>query len=127
MRAIDWQMSIAVRDHWHGRGNPKLMLCPLLCDLDGLLSYLDRIALRPGFSVSPCPHCGQEHRWALIKELMCHALELRPAHSSKLLKEVDRRLESVRALYGGKAEYEAMCREAEAFFARVGTDNVYKP
>ena len=127
MRKVDWDMAIAVRDHWQGRGSPRSDLCPLLADVDALLKHLDEIGLTPGDVIDPCPSCGQEHRWTLLKELMCLALKLQPARQSKLLAAVDQSLESVRALYGGKEKYEAMEQEAEKFFARVGAGNLYKP
>lgn len=58
---------------------------------------------------------------------MVHALELRPANQSKLLEEVDKSLESVRKLYGGKEKYEEMKRESEAFFATLAPCNRYTP
>jgi hypothetical protein len=99
----------------------------LLADLDRLLKHLDEIGLRPGHAIAHCEHCGDEHRWVLIKELMCHALELRPANQSKLLEEVDKSLESVRELYGGKEKYDEMKKDSEAFFAKLGDCNRYTP
>jgi hypothetical protein len=127
MRDVDWKMSIAVRNHWHGRDSGGIKLCPLLADLDRLLKHLDEIGLKPGHAIAQCEHCGDEHRWVLIKELMLHALELRPPNQSKLLEEVDKGLESVRELYGGKEKYEEMKREAEAFFATLPPGNRYTP
>lgn len=127
MRSVDWHMAIALRDHWQGRDSPRGDLCPLLADVDALLKHLDEIGLNPGEVIDPCPSCGQEHRWALLKELMCFALKLQPARTSRLLAAVDQSLESVRALYGGKEGYEKMEQEAEKFFARVGASNLYKP
>jgi len=125
MRKVDWDTAVAARDHWHGKA-AKTGLCPLLADADALLRYLDEIGLTPGHAVSSCPSCGQDHRWVLLRQLMCFALELQPPRQSKLLTAVDQLLEPVRALYGGKEEYEAMQREAEEAFARVGAGKVYK-
>jgi hypothetical protein len=127
MRDVDWRMSIAIRNHWRGQDTGGIKLCSLLADLDGLLKHLDEIGLKPGNAIAHCEHCGEEHRWALIKELMCHALELRPENQSKLLEEVDKNLDGVRQLYGGKDGYEAMKREAEAFFATLPPGNRYTP
>lgn len=85
MRDVDWRMSITIRNHWRGKDAGQVKLCPLLADLDGLLKHLDEIGLKPGHAIAHCEQCGEEHRWVLIKELMCHALELRPANQSKLL------------------------------------------
>lgn len=126
MRKVDWNMAIALRDHWQD-GAPRSILCPLLADVDALLKYLDEIGLKPGDVIDPCPSCGGEHRWTLLKELMCFALKLQPARQSKLLAAVDQSLEPVRALYGGKDGYEKMEQDAEKFFARVGASNLYKP
>lgn len=127
MRDIDWKTSIAVRNQWRGLPTGEMKLCPLLADLDRLLEYLDEIGLKPGHAIAHCEHCGEEHRWALLKELMLHALELRAPNQSRLLEEVDKSLARVRELYGGKEGYEAMKRESEAFFAKLGTGNRYTP
>ena len=127
MRAIDWKLAVAVRDHWQGIKTPEVTLCALLVDLDRLLAYLDNKGLKPGHSIARCPECDDEHRWTLLKALMCSVLDLYPDRHSALLKEVDQGLESVRAMYGGKEQYQEMLKEAEAYFAKVGADNCYVP
>lgn len=126
MRAIDWRMSVAVRNHWKGQEMPDIKICPLLADLDRLLVYLDEAGITPGHVVDPCPECGQEHRWALLHELMIHALDIRPASQSKLLRTVDKKLEEVRAFYGGEDGYRSMRQDAEAFFTDVDSGRVFK-
>lgn len=123
MRAIDWNLSIAVVNHWNGKLNPSVKLCPLLADLDRLLQYLEATRLKPGHAIDKCPQCGEEHRWTLLKELLIHALDLRPAHQHPLLESVDRSLDSVRKLYGGDAGYKAMKKGAEEYFAKLGANN----
>lgn len=125
MRGIDWDTAIAVREHWIGKPVAGFRLCPLLANLDGLLAYLDAIELRPGEAIGCCPECGGEHRWVLIKELMIHAIAIRPDRPSRLMRVVDAGLEPVREQYGGREKFEQMQREAEAFFARVRTENRY--
>jgi hypothetical protein len=119
MRGIDWKLATVVRDHWLGISAHGFPLCPLLANLDRLLAYLDEAGIKPGHAVACCPECGDEHRWALLHELMRSVLEIYPDRKSALLKAVDRNLEPVRALYGGKEKYEEMRRAAEAYFASV--------
>ena len=126
MRAEDWKMAIAVRDHWRGKETPDVKLCPLLADLDRMLAFLDEQGIKPGDALWPCPVCRENHRWALLSELVQVALDLRPIESSKILELVDQGLHEVRALYGGKEGYKKYQEEAEKFFARVGSDNNYK-
>ena len=127
MRAIDWKLAMAVKDHWQGRKTPGITLCPILLDLDRLLAYLDEIDIKPGHAVACCPECGDEHRWTLLKTLMCSVLDLYPDRHSALLQAVDQGLESVRALYGGKEKYREMTKAAEEYFAKVNADNCYVP
>jgi hypothetical protein len=105
MRGIDIKLAIEVRKHWLGLETSNKQLCPLLADLDRLLVYLDEVGIKPGNVIDPCPECGQEHRWALLKILMIDALEIRPDRQSRLMAMVDESLEPVRALYGGKEGY----------------------
>lgn len=123
MRGIDWDTAIAAREHWAGRPIAGFKLCPLLADLDRFLAYLETIELAPGDAIGCCPECGDEHRWALIKELMIHALAMRSEQPSRLMQDVDASLQPVRALYGGRQKFEEMQREAEAFFARLKSDH----
>lgn len=120
MRTIDWNLAIALKKHWQEKEAANAKLCPLLADLDRLLICLDENNFRPGDALSICPECGQEHRWALLKELMHHALEMRPASQSKLLEMVEMNLEDVHELYGGKEGYRAMRKAAAEYFAKVG-------
>ena len=67
MRKVDWNMAIALRDHWQGGDSPRSDLCPLVADVDALLKYLDEIGLKPGDVIDPCPAFGQEQRSTLRK------------------------------------------------------------
>ena len=89
MRGMDWNLAITVRNYWQGKPVTVIRLCPLLADLDRLLSYLDETSLRPGHAIDCCPECQNEHRWALLKMLMGFALQMRPANQSRLLMEVE--------------------------------------
>jgi hypothetical protein len=124
MRGIDWNLAIAVRNHWQGKTDTGIRLCPLLADLDRLLNYLEETGLRPGHAIDCCPECQDEHRWALLKMLMGFALQMRPASRSRLLMEVDKSLESVRALYGGEKGYREMQDGAETFFDKLDRDRL---
>jgi hypothetical protein len=127
VRDIDWKLSIAVRDRWQGKEAGDIALCPLLADLDYLLTYLDEIGLEPGHAIAKCTHCGEEHRWVLIKELMHHALTMRSPDHSRLLDKVDKSLNKVRDLYGGKEKYEEMRRAGEAYFSKLKPGHRYMP
>lgn len=127
MRAVDWNLAVAVRNHWNGAETPVIEICPLLADLDYLLKYLDEAGIRPGQAIGVCPECGNDHRWALLRELMIYALDIRPARHSRLLEMVDRSLDEVRAMYGGEEGYREMKLEAEAFFAKAGAKFNYTP
>ncbi len=126
MRGIDWKLAVAVKDHWQGRETLGMSLCPLLADLDRLLAYLDEKGVKPGYAVACCPECGDEHRWALLRELMCSVLELYPDRKTALLEAVDRSMDPVRALYGGKEGYAEMQKAAAVFFAEVDAGRIYK-
>lgn len=127
MRGIDINLAIEVRNHWQGLETSNKELCPLLADLDRLLDYLDDASIKPGDVIDPCPECGQEHRWALLKQLMIYALEIRPTHQSRLLAMVDESLEPLRALYGGEKGYREMKECAEDYFKKVDADNNFMP
>lgn len=120
MRQSDWNLAIALKNHWQRNVTPAPELCPLLADLDRLLVYLDAEGIRPGDALSQCPECGDEHRWALFKELMHHALEIRPSNQSKLLETVEMDLAEVYEMYKGKEGYRAMRKAAAEYFANVG-------
>ena len=126
MRGQDWDLAIALRDHWLGVDTPlDAKLCPLLADLDGLLAYLDEQGITPGDALLPCPVCGDHHRWALLRKLMEHALDIQPARHSKLLAMVNRSLDVVRDLYGGEEGYQRYKQGAEEFFAKVDAGQKY--
>lgn len=125
MRSVDWSMAIALRNHWKNPDATTLKLCPLLADVDRMLAYMDSMGLTPGHVIDPCPECGEEHRWALLRLLLEQALEVRPPSHSPLLSGLDECLESVRSLNGGKEGYREMRKEAEKAFARVNVKNVY--
>jgi hypothetical protein len=127
MRSQDWNMAMALKKQWEGGDTPGVKLCPLLENLDGLLKYLDDIGLKPGINIPKCPDCGQEHRWSFIRTMMQNALDIKPARKSALLEAVDRKLDGVRAMYGGDKGYREMIKASDEFFARVKADNVYRP
>ena len=56
---------------------------------------------------------------------MNHALEMRPTSQSKLLEMVDKSLEDVYELYGGREGYRAMRKGAEEYFAKIGAGDCY--
>jgi hypothetical protein len=118
MRGIDYRTELLVFALW--RGKPvKEVICPMLADLDRFLSYLEETDHKPGYSICPCPHCGGDHRWALLKALLIRALRLRDRQQTKLLAWTDADLEPGRALYGGEKEYREMLDAADEFFAKL--------
>ncbi len=117
MRSEDWTMAIALRDHWNGKAS-GLRLCPLLADLDGMLAYMDQTGLKPGHVIDPCQACGQEHCWSFLSVLVEESLDLRLT-MTQLQVLVDKKLQPVRARYGGPAAYRAMKKGSENFFAQV--------
>ncbi len=126
MKVIDYNMVIAISEHWKSKVTSVNNMCPLLADLDRLLAYLDEKNITPGNVIDPCPECGQEHRWAMLNRLMVFALDIRDSKQSCLLEKVDNRLEHVRALYGGKEGYKNLQTAAKEYFK--GADgNVYTP
>lgn len=126
MRAVDFQLEIAVKRHW--QGEEVAGLCPLLANVDQLLKYLDEEDFAPGDAITRCPVCGNDHRWVLLKGLLIFALELRPHNKTKLLVQVDKSLDEIRALYGGEAGYKEMTCKADEFFAKLeNLDHCYKP
>jgi len=127
MRGQDFNMAIALKKHWQGEASPGVDLCPSLEDLDGMLKHLDNIGLKPGNSIQKCLGCGEEHRWSLIRTLLQNALDIEPVRHSALLEQVDRSLDSTRALYGGDKQYREMIKASEEFFAKVQVDSVYRP
>jgi hypothetical protein len=124
MRSQDFYLAILLRNHWKGRKTSKVMLCPLLADLDQLLAYLDEAGLKPGHAIGVCPKCGEEHRWALLKELMIYAKEIRPDSQHRLIEMVDRSLDSERAMYGGEEGFREFRKEEEAFFMALGASTL---
>ena len=125
MRGVDFRLAMAVKDCWLGKMSPEGTVCPLLADLDRLLTYLDDKGLNPGHAVDCCPECGDEHRWALLKALMCLIMEIYPDRKSALLNAVDQSKAAVYALHGGKEKYLEMRKAAAEYFATVGVDNNY--
>lgn len=119
MRHTDRVLADEASAHWHGRGDAGSQICPLIADLDGFLAYLRDIELLPGYAIDRCPACAVEHRWALIKSLLIHALVLRPAASHPLLQAVDKSLDRVRELYGGEEGMRAMMQAASTYFDGV--------
>ncbi|GMU50727.1 MAG: hypothetical protein AMXMBFR31_29530 [Candidatus Desulfobacillus denitrificans] len=117
MRGIDRRMSEFLFAHWVGIEVEGVKLCPLLADLDRMLKYFDEIELKPGYALNPCPECGEEHRWAMLKGCLMNALAIRPPDTSKLLGTVDKSLEPVRGLYGGEEGFREMQMAAMSFFA----------
>lgn len=121
MLRSDRIMGDALLAHWLGVQLPvEIKLCPLLADVDRMLAYFDEIGLKPGYALNPCPECGADHRWAMLKWVLSNALTVRPAGSSRLLQMVDDSLTPVRALYGGEEGYREMLGRARAFFDSVG-------
>ena len=125
MRAIDWDLAVALKSYWKGGELPE-GVCPLLADLDRLVTYLDEIGLRPGDALTPCPVCGEWHRWTLLRELLFCAVELRPENHCELLQIIGKAVEAEHAYFGGKEKHEKYLSEADAYFKKIGaTDNVY--
>jgi hypothetical protein len=119
MRHTDRLLADEASAHWHGRRDASSQICALIADLDGFLAYLRDIELLPGYAIDRCPACAAEHRWALIKSLLIHALVLRPAASHPLLHAVDKSLDRVRELYGGEEGMRAMMQAASTYFDGV--------
>jgi len=94
MRGIDYNIAIALNSHWQGKATPDTKLCPLLADLDRLLTYLDEINFKTGHSIDPCPECGEEHRGALMRVIILNAFMLRPNSPSQLLAKISKEMES---------------------------------
>ena len=125
MRSQDYILAIAVRDYWHGIEQPNVKICPLLADLERLIVYLDEAGIAPGNVIDPCRECGQEHRWALLSKLVMYALEIYPPEESHLMTMVNKRVERVRAQYGGEEGYREMKEAAEQFFKKFHSGNKY--
>jgi len=99
--------------------------CPLLADMQRLLSFLDAQGFKPGDALWPCPECGENHRWTLIRELIIQSL-YETEERTKLQEIVDRSLDSVRELYGGRDGYEAYRLAASKYFDKVKVKHCYK-
>jgi hypothetical protein len=117
MRASDYQTACAVTDSWKGVETPSVRICPLLADIDGFLRYLEEIGLRPGYAIDHCPVCGEEHRWVLIKAMLAEALYFREANSTLLLQDIDKSLDTARALYGSAEGFRSMELGARKHFS----------
>lgn len=126
MRAKDVDMTTAVRRCWHGLKPEGMAPCPLLADLDRMLSYLEETGLKPGYTIDPCPGCGQEHSWALLDDLLSFALDLRPTTQTRLLQRAKCDREHDYQLYGGEEKYREYLRRADEFFASVKVKNYYR-
>jgi hypothetical protein len=118
MRSIDGNLARAINKHWQGQEQSNTDLCSLLANLDQFLAYLDEHVKTPGNVIDPCPECGQEHRWALLSQLLIYALDFRSANQSRMLEMKDKSLESVRALYGGEKGYQEVREKAGEFFQK---------
>lgn len=127
MRHEDWQLAVESRQHWQGAAGSTPPHCSLLANLDALLAFLEAAGITPGDAIACCPACQQQHRWVLIKELLICALEVQPRRNSRLLEWADHSLEEVRELYGGDEGYRKMRVAADAYFARIGAKDVYRP
>ena len=127
MRHEDWQLAVESSRHWQGAAGTTPPHCSLLANLDALLAFLEEAGITPGDAIACCPACKQDHRWVLIKELLIYALDVQPRRNSKLLEWADQSLEEVRELYGGDEGYRKMRTAADAYFAKIGAKDVYRP
>ena len=126
MRSENWNMSLAIIGHWLGESAGSENPCPLLADFDRLIAFLDGLVTMPGDTLWPCPACGIDHRWGLLRELMMAALDLRPDIRTALLETVDCGLDEVRRMYGDKEGYAEYLQKAEEYFAKVRASDACK-
>jgi len=125
MRREDWNAALAVRDYWnHPEANDRPN-CPLLLSLDTLLEGIVRLKIYPGTAISPCPSCGGEHRWAMLKQLLIFGFDMKPRGESRVLDAFYESMAEERAFYGGEDGYRRMRQQAEAFFAANPSGDVY--
>jgi hypothetical protein len=127
MRHEDWQLAVESSRYWQGAAGATPPRCSLLANLDALLAFLEEAGITPGDAIAFCPACKHDHRWVLIKELLIYALDVQPRRNSKLLEWADQSLEEVRELYGGDEGYRKMRTAADAYFAKIGAKDVYRP
>jgi len=126
MRAIDLNLAQLVVRIWRGEATAPAGCCALLANLDQCLAYLDAAGIRPGDAIDACPGCGQDHRWTLLRSLIEHALDLRPANRTRLMREVDALLAPEREHFGGEEGLKRYRAAAEAYFAAVDAKHVYR-
>lgn len=126
MRVADLNLARVVVSVWRGEATAPAAWCPLLCDLDRFLAYLDAAGIHPGDAIAVCPCCGQDHCWRLLRSLVEDALDLRPGNRTRLMREVDALLAPDRECFGGEEGLKRYRAKAEAYFAAVGAKHVYR-
>jgi hypothetical protein len=127
MRAADFDLACAVRDHWLNVPGRNREICPAMLDLDGFLAFLDQQGIKPGHAIMVCPACGQHHRWSLLREILTWALGIQPRRTSPLLEMIDRSLDGEREQSGGEEGRRQHKKEAEQYFSKIGILNRDKP
>ncbi len=124
MLDTDRRLAELIGAYW-SQGDILEDVCPLLADMQRLLTFLDEQGAQPGDALWPCPVCGENHRWTLLRELVIQSLYV-TKERTKLQEMIDQRLEAVRALYGGREGYEEYRLAASKYFDKVKADHCYK-
>lgn len=125
MRSDDVCLAHAVINHWEGHPEPNVTICALLADRAAFLRFLEERRVRPGDALWPCPVCGENHRWTVLKTLIRAALDMQPERST-LMEEVDRAQDVLREMYGGDEGLREYRKAADEYFAKNGAGKCYK-
>lgn len=125
MRREHWNAALAVRDYWNDTEACDRPNCDLLLSLDSLLKGIVRLKIYPGTTISPCPSCGGEHPWVMLKQLLIYGFDLKPRGASRVLDAFYESMAEERALYGGEDGYRKLRQEAETFFAANPSSDVF--
>lgn len=75
MRGIDHQYVLDVNAYWEGDRNVPRPRCPMMRYPAGPWVYLHSVGFKPGHELCPCPHCGGEHRWTVLSQLLDRGFE----------------------------------------------------
>ena len=125
MRREDWNAALAIRNFWNDSTTESPPECPLFASIDHLLAGIVGLKIYPGNAISPCPLCGGEHRWVMLKQLLIFGFDLKPRGENRVLDAFYESLAEERELYGGEEGYRRMRKEADAFFAKNPSGDIY--
>jgi hypothetical protein len=95
--------------------------------LDSFLQGIVRLKIYPGNAITQCPFCGGDHGWSMLKQLLIFGFDTRPRGDNRVLDAFYESLSGDWDIYGGEEGHRKMRKEAEAFFARHPTGDVYIP